>query len=298
VEAREYDVVDDDEMPPVEEEFRGTALFAGSGNPARYDVDEFRRLHEPLIRRHESLLRWHYRFTDRLLRLLMDAVRLVEERPEAEVQERNFLFAFLMLASKIVSHAESIRVLTNIGRYGDAVGVARSALSDGVMLRYLSLFPEDVADWYDLLQLRTPIDKASQRYKRLAQKFWESAVRKKLLEKGIDVGKSWFSDFSEAVHPTAWGIQFYADLARGNVFHIHYAPFYDPLPKAQALALILIGALTEPIDVLVDWCHRQGLRWHKDIETRWMVLRVEVQEFAGMAARILEAGMQEFYPEG
>ena len=291
-------MADDDEMPPVEEEFRGTALFAGSGNPARYDLDEFRRLHEPLVRRHEALLRWHYRFSDRLLRLILDAVRLVEDRPEAEVAERSFLFTFMMLASKIVSHAESIRVLTNIGRYGDAVGVTRSALSDGMMLRYLSLFPEDVADWFDLSQLRTPIEKANQRYKRLAQKFWEGAVRKKLLEKGIRVSGSTFSDLSEAVHPTAWGIQFYAELARGNVFHIHYAPFYDPLPKAQALALILIGALTEPIDVLVDWCHKQGLRWHKDIETRWMVLRVESQEFAEMAAAILEAGMAEFYPEG
>jgi hypothetical protein len=29
-----------------------------------------------------------------------------------------------------------------------------------------------------------------------------------------------------------------------------------------------------------------------------MVLRVESQEFAEMAAAILEAGMAEFYPEG
>ena len=154
-------MADDDEMAPIGEEFKGTALFAGRGNPARYDLDEFRRLHEPLVRRHESLLRRHYRFSDRLLRLLLDAVRLVEERPEAEVSERSFLFAFLMLASKIVSHAESIRILTNTGRYGDAVGVTRSALSDGMMLRYLSLFPEDVADWYDLSQRRAPFDVTS-----------------------------------------------------------------------------------------------------------------------------------------
>jgi hypothetical protein len=291
-------VIEHDEMPPIGEAFRGTALFAGKGNPVRYDLGDFRRLHEPLTLRHEWLLRLHYRFSDRLLRLLLDAVKLVEERPEAEVHQRSFFLAFLILASKIVSHAESIRVLTNIGRYGDAVGIARSALSDGIMLRYLSLFPEDVADWFDLAQLRTPVDKAGDRYKRLARKFQESAVRKKLLEKGIDVGRSWFSDFSEAVHPTAWGSQFYADLARGNTFHIRYAPSYDPLPKSQALALILIGALTEPIDVVVDWCHRHDLKWHKDIETRWMVLRVQSQEFAQMAAGIVETGIAKFYPEG
>ena len=45
------DLVDDDDMPPAEEEFAGTALFAGKGDPARYDLGEFRRLHEPLTRR-------------------------------------------------------------------------------------------------------------------------------------------------------------------------------------------------------------------------------------------------------
>jgi hypothetical protein len=291
------DLVDDDDMPPVEEEFAGTALFAGKGDPARYDLGEFRRLHEPLTRRHESLLRLHYGFSDRLLRLLLDAVRLAEERPEAEVPERSFLVAFLMLASKIVSHAESIRLLTNIGRYGDAIGLARFAVSDGMMLRYLALFPEDVGDWFDLSQLRVPIDKASKRYKSLAGKFWEGAVRKKLLEKGITVHGSTFSDLSEAAHPTAWGLQYYSDMAPSGAFHIYYAPFYDPLPKAQALALMLVGVVTEPIDVFVYWCNSQGLEWHRSIETRWMVLQPEVEEFGEMAAAILEAGMEKFFPE-
>ena len=132
----------------------------------------------------------------------------------------------------------------------------------------------------------------------MARKFREGTVRKRLLEKGVHVSSTTFSDLSEAAHPTAWGMQYYGVWARGSVIHIHFAPAYDPLPRAPALALILIGVLTEPIDVLVDWCHRQGLRWHKDIETRWMVLRVEVQEFADEAAKILEAGMKEVYPEG
>jgi hypothetical protein len=285
-------------MAPVGEELEGTALFAGRGNPARYDLDNFRRLHEPLIRCHEWLLRSPYRFSDRLLRLLLDAARLVEERPKGDVSEGSFFLAFLILASKIVSHAESIRTLTSVGRYGDAVGLSRFAFSDCMMLRYLSLFPEDIGDWFDISQLRTPVDKAGQRYKRLARKFWEATVRKRLLEKGVHVSGTTFSNLSEAAHPTAWGMQYYGVRARGSVFHIHFAPAYDPLPRAPALALILIGVLTEPIDVLVDWCHRQGLRWHKDIETRWMVLRVEVQEFADMAAEMLEAGMQQAYPEG
>jgi hypothetical protein len=291
------DLVDDEDMPPVEEEFAGTALFAGKGNPARYDLGDFRGLHEPLTRRHESLLRLHYGFSDRLLRLLLDGVRLVEERPEAEVREGGFLAAFLMLASKIVSHAESIRLLTDIGRYGDAIGLVRFAVSDGMMLRYLALFPEDVGDWFDLSQLRVPIDKASKRYKALARKFWEGAVRNKLLEKGIMVHGSTFSDLSEAAHPTAWGLQYYSDMAPGGVFHIHYAPFYDPLPKALALGLMLVGVVTEPIDAFVYWCNGQGLEWHRSVETRWKVLQAEVEEFGEMAAAVFEAGMKKFYPE-
>jgi len=291
------DVANDDDMPPVEEEFEGTALYAREGEPARYDLREFRRLHAPLIRRHERLLHRHYRFSDRLLRLLLDAVRLVEQRPEAEVTEGTFLLAFRMLAAKIISHAESIRVLTNIGRYGDATGLARFVLSDSMMLRYLALFPEDIGDWFELSQIRTPIHKASKRHKRLAQKFWEGAVRKKLLQEGIDVFASTFSDLSEAAHPTAWGMQAYAHRAAGRMFGVYYAPFYEPLPKAQALAVGLIGVLVEPIDVLVDWCNKQALEWHRPLETRWMALRAQVEKFAEMAVGAIEAGMQEFFPE-
>lgn len=291
-------MVDDDEMPPVEEEFRGTALFAGKGDPARYDLDEFRRLHEPLIRRHESLLRRHYRLSDSLLRLLLDAVRAVEARPQAEVAWGTFLLAFLVLASKITSHAESIRVLTNVGRYGDAVGLSRFAFTDGMMLRYLALFPEDVADWFDLSQLRVPLDASDRRYKRLAEKFRDGVVRKKLLEKGIGVGGRWLPDLSEAAHPTTWGVQFYADLAGGDIFHLYYAPFYDPLPKAQFLAIALVAALTQPIDVLVGWCTSQCIRWHEPIETRWAGVSVEAERFLEVAVRVLEEGMRELYPEG
>lgn len=291
------DLVDDDDMPPVEEEFAGTALFAGADNPARYDLGEFRRLHEPLIQRHERFLRRHYGFSDRLLRLLLDAVRLVEQRPEAEVSQGSFFLAFLMLAAKIISHAESIRVLTDIGRYGDAAGLCRFGLSDGIMLRYFALCPEDVGDWFDLSQLRTPIHKAGKRYKALAKKFREGTVRKKLLEEGLTVRGGAFSDLSEAAHPTAWGMQHYSHLAEGTVFRIHYAPFYEPLPKAQALAVFLILVLMEPVDVFVAWCNKQALEWHRPLETRWMALRVQVEKFAEMAVGALEAGMQEFFPE-
>ena len=291
-------MVDDDEMPPVEAEFRGTALFAGKDNPARYDLDEFRRLHKPLTLRHERLLRSHYGFSDRLLRLLLDAIRIVEEQPEADrASKRSFLFAFLMLGSKIISHAESIRVLVDVGRYGDATGLLRFAFSDCVMLRYLALFPEDVPDWFDLSQLRPPTGRPSERYKRLAKKFWEGAVRKKLLEKGVHVPAGTFSDLSEAVHPTSWGMGYYGDVDPGRVLHIHYAPFYDPLPKAQALAVSLIDVLKEPMDVLIDWCNRQALQWHKGVEARWMVLRIQAGKFTQIAASVVEAGMEELYPD-
>jgi len=287
---------DDDDMVPVEEEFKGTALFAGTDNPARYDLGEFRRLHEPLIQRHERLLRWHYGFSDRLLRLLLDAVKLVEQRPEAAVTQGTFLLAFLMLAAKIVSHAESIRMLTGMGRYGDAAGLCRFGLSDGMMLRYLAVFPEDVGDWFDLSQLRTPVHEAGKRYKALANKFREGTVRKKLLEGSVTVRGSALSDLSEAAHPTVWGMQYYSDMAPGGVFHIHYAPFYDPLPKAQALALFLILVLYEPIDVFVAWCTKQAFDWHEPVETRWVALRVQVEKFVRMALAALDAGMDEFFP--
>src|SRR6266581_141213 len=119
-----------------------------------YNLNSFRDKHAGLIERHESFLADKaYAVTDKLAQTVLDCVRLIMSRPEHERTD-NFLHAFILLASKVVSHLEGARTLLNVGRYGDVAVVIRGLFSDVMTAQYLSLYPADSPAWLKLAAAR------------------------------------------------------------------------------------------------------------------------------------------------
>jgi hypothetical protein len=292
---------DKDERKPRRQRRIGGALFAGIDDPKRYDLSEFRALHRPLTQRHEEFeaLSWLYAVADTLLGFYLECLRLADHRPEEEIQPGTFLNAFIGLSSKVISHAESIRTLTNIGRYGDAAALTRALISDVTMVTYLSIYPEDCADWIELSMVREPTPTSRGRYGQLLAKFRESELRRKIDETGVDpVSDKGYGAFSEAVHASPWGLQFYAYVEpqpRADHTHtIYYAPIYDPWVSIRAIT-VMTSLLIESIANFLSWCEKTGVTWHKEHLVRWDAI-------GNMAIRICDAGMaaaqaafEEFY---
>jgi len=277
-------------MPQRQERRIGGALFAGPDNPKRYELASFRNLHGRLRRRHERLSRLAYVYgvSDQLLQFHLECLRLVEHRPEEETRHGTFLNAFIGLSTKVVSHAESIRSLMGIGRYGDAAAITRGFIGDVTMIRYLSMYPEDCPDWVELLTLRGLTPPRRGRYRQLFEKFRESTMRRKMEEAGCrPVSAKGYGSYSEALHPSAWGLQFYAHVEpHPKADHTHtfyYAPTYEPWVALRE-ASVMTALLLEPIESFMYWCEKAGVTWHKELLARWS----PIQE---MAIRTCEAGM-------
>ena len=279
----------------------GEGLFAGIDNPNRYDLAAFRALHGPLTRRHEEFeaVSRLYAVADTLLGFYLECLRLADHRPDDELQRGTFLNAFIALSSKVISHAESIRALINIGRYGDATALTRVMISDMTMITYLSIYPEDCADWIEQSMVREPRPKRGGRYGELLAKFRESELRRKIEAAGFrPVSTEGYGAYSEALHPSAWGLRFYAYVepgAEGEPTHtIYYAPIYDPWVALRRVT-VMTSSLIEPIANFMWWCDGIGVTWHKEHLVRWNAIGTMAIRICEVAMATALAAFEEFY---
>ena len=277
------------------------ALHAGPDNPKRYDLAAFRALHGPLTRRHEdsefnSRL---YAVGDTLLGFYLECLQLAEHRPEEEVEPGTFLHAFIGLSSKVISHAESIRTLVNIGRYGDATALTRVMISDVTMVTYLSIFPEDCPEWFELSQVRERTPTRRGRYGELMAKFKESELRAKIEAAGFSpVSGSGYGAYSEALHASAWGLQHYAypepNPKSKHTHTLYYAPIYSPWVALRTIN-VMTSFLVESIAVFLTWCENTDVTWHKEYMARWDPIGNMAIRIGDIAMAAAERMFDEFY---
>ncbi len=279
----------------------GGALFAGQDDPKRYDLPAFRALDRPLTRRHEELepISSLYAVGDALLEFYLECLRLAEHRPEEEIRPGTFLNAFIGLSSKVISHAESIRTLVNIGRYGDATALTRVMISDVTMVTYLSNFPEDCPEWFELSQVREPTPTRRGRYGELLAKFRESELRRKIEEAGTrPISGRGYGAFSEAVHASAWGLQHYAypepNPKSEHTHTLYYAPIYSPWVALRAIN-VMISLLVESIAEFLSWCENTDVTWHKEHLARWGPIGNMAIRIGDIAMATAQGMFEEFF---
>ena len=246
---------------------------------SRYDLDAFRAQHRDMRRLHGRSLSQLYGVTDRLLRFLLQCLQLAEQRADEQLRT-SFLFSFINLGSKVVSHVESIRTLVDIGRYGDATALTRVLVGDVTMITYLSIYPDDCAEWIELSQIREPRPTNRGRYGTLLRKFSEGRLRGAIAEAGTrPVSAEGYGVYSEAAHPSLWGMQFYADriVHTANEYQVTYAAVYDPLVAIGRVAVM--GALIlDSIDGFIYWCEESKVGWHAELRDRWGPLKSEAMQ--------------------
>jgi hypothetical protein len=105
----------------------------------RDKAKEFREEYGTLATKHDHFLAAIFALSDQIVDEALRCTHLAAERPVDERGEGTFLFAFQMLASKVVSHVESVRALVRIARYGDASMLIRGLIGDATMIEYLAL---------------------------------------------------------------------------------------------------------------------------------------------------------------
>lgn len=263
-----------------------------------FDLNSFRDKHPELIKRHERFLQETvYDVTDKLARTILACTELAVSRPEAE-RDENFLHAFVLLASKVISHTESTRLLLNVGRYGDVAVIIRALSSDVMTIQYMSLCPGEVPDWLKLARARGVTGTQDRAYRQMLDRFSEGRMREKIERIGQRPisSRGSFGAYSEAVHAGPWGIQFYAfhELGFGGQFTVQFEPTYQPLVALREATVVGALALQVTEDFL-SWCEEQGVDWHKEVLERWRPVQTE-------AIRTLESSMdaavlahQEFF---
>jgi hypothetical protein len=247
------------------------ALFAGAGDPARYDLAAIRDLDAYLTGKHTGFegLASQRSSLDGLLRILLRVMRSLEASA-GKHGDRSFPFAAVLLLAKVFSHTESIRILIDVGRYGDAVVVLRAVVSDVRMLQYLAVTPDDVPDWIDAAEVRPQPYVTGSRRKELAEKFQEKKIRNRLQQSGAEPYEDLFQGFSEASHGSLWGMRYFLNddtygrsrLAEGS---IRYGGLYQ-LHRALDLTVVSGLLLITPLSVLFEWCQANGETWH----LRWV----------------------------
>lgn len=275
----------------------GNSTASNSPDAQRYQFRVFRGHYTNLVKRHERFLgNKIYAVADQLLEMLLECLRLSEARPEDERRD-NFLFAFIALGSKIVSHVESIRVLINIARYGDAAVLIRVFIGDITMLQYLSLFPEEAREWLETSRVRQAVPSRKGRYSDLRRKFNESAMRRRIEKAGVrPVSAEGYGAFSEAVHPSLWGIQHYAqqEIFQDGQYLIQYAPVYDPL-TAWRRALVMTALLLDAIESFLAWCEQTKVEWHRGLLSSFIPVQSQVVESLQKGMAIVEEAHRRFY---
>lgn len=163
-----------------------------------------------LRRRHRTALKLLDRYQARVLRLVRATCEALEDNESRAWTTSSFPGAYGILANKCLSHAESIRELTGIGRYGDAHAILRALISDAFMCRFLWEYQDKIPAWFSYADKRHVLSK--QERLKIEHKFGDAAVRRGLKGRGMKMTgiAKLFGFYSEANHASSWGARFYA----------------------------------------------------------------------------------------
>lgn len=263
----------------------------------QYDLAAFRRLHAGLAREHDRFLRNLLDLSDAIVDELLRAARSAADRPAGERGEGTFLFAYQLLASKIVSHMESIRALVRIARYGDASMLIRGLIGDVTMIQYLAAYPGDAADWCEMAKIRETKPVKGTRFAELAGKFTEGRLRQEISNAG---DRPWSSEtygiYSEPVHPSLWGMKFYSVQETGQLasFAFTYRPVFQRVAsfRSVATATALVFDAAECFHV---WVQRQSIEWGQGALSRWASVSESLWVQLADAFRWLEQAHVQLY---
>ena len=228
-----------------------------------------------LRRQHEAALRPLYRFQDRLLRLLRRTCEGVAQNELGSEESTSYLFPYQVLTAKSISHAESVRTLLNIGRYGDASVILRLLLSDGLMSRYLLEFQDRIPSWKRYAEQQSGL--SSKERRKLNREFGDAQVGGQLEQHGVsdlDSLRKEYRMFSEAAHPSLSGSRFYA-LRKSGGYILTPWGHYDELPSILFAELVLVhlDTLTRSFGL---WATRAERRWARRLVNWQMRLSSEL----------------------
>ena len=121
---------------------------------------------------------------------------------QKKAEHTRFEEAFIILGTKILSHARSIKHVLIQGWHGDAYSLINFLLSDIQMVMYLGYYPEHLELWFAEKQDSYKDDK-------FRAVFSENAIIKGLNQKNIETTYSIFSLFRKSAHGSYWGAQAY-----------------------------------------------------------------------------------------
>lgn len=265
----------------------------------RFDLRSIRAGIPEIQKRHNEFLKDIDALNDDLLQRLLVVAESAVARPEPETCEGSYLFVFLGLASKVVSHAEAIRTVVSVGRYGDASMLIRGLIGDVIMLQYIAGYPEDCGEICEMSRVRKQGWKSGSRYRELGEKYKESNLRKKIEEVG---DRPWSGEiygiYSEPSHPSVFGLKFYGRQVKGveAEFVLTWGPQIEQVASfrcASALTALLVDAL----DTFFVWNQRSGGdSWADGLEKDWMSMREQYFREVQSATNYLITAHKRLYP--
>ena len=188
---------------------------------------------------------WHTLFTR-----AMEAASSITQR-----NIRVDLFnTYLVLGARWFSHHESIEMLVQSGRYGDCMVLLRSLLEDTDLMTYFAYYPEEAAEWQQLLS-REPIW-SDRLYQGGIRRFRMPVIWQKLKAKGIEpAGERDYRVLSSTVHASPWGARFYGRPSRGDptLLQLRLDPVYDSVADFS-VELVLQATYPRPIQAFLTAC--------------------------------------------
>ena len=180
----------------------------------------------------------------------MSLIQLLIDRQD-DGDDKEFEEAFLHLANRLIQHAESLKMLVELGLYGDAWTIMRSSLSGLDMIYYLHYNPE-------LISLFLKEEKTSyQDDKEFKKKFSEGAISRNLIKNGMPSRDEAFQLMSKGAHASAYGGQLFCKVVGQNV-HMKYSPGFEA-DKMAAFSSILCAYHWDIVTAMLWHRHNKGL---------------------------------------
>lgn len=145
--------------------------------------------------------------------------------------------ALVILSSKMLSDAQSMKLSLKNGWTGTAMGISRMFWSANTKIMFLAYYPEYIEDWF------SEKHDSYQKDKKFKSIFGEGTILKKLAEKGFTDTSASFQLSSKGLHASYWGAQIYTDEG-----HITFQPRPDFFKT-----LVLLSDTAGAISAVIGW---------------------------------------------
>lgn len=204
----------------------------------------------------------------------------MNENNKTEVVKYNK--AYLVLLSRSIQHAESMRILVENGLYGDCFPLSRNLLSNFNMMQYLHYHPE----FLDLFLSERQDD--YQKNKEFRAVFREDVIERDLMSRGVQPMGGVFHMLSKTSHASYFGAQLYWTKDHKSGLHnLKYGPAFEP-EKALLLSNLFSATHYDHINLIL-W-HRHHAK--EEIETEgWFEVREKLKDLKLSAEKFSKAAL-------